>query len=150
DFIAALGGATNIVDVAACTTRLRLVMADNTAIDEAALRRLGARGVLRSAGGGLQVVLGPMADQVAGEIRADLRSRGSSPLPAPPAGAAPGPAAASVADAARALLAALGGPANVRTVETAAGRLLVTAISFDSLDKSALSLLGIRGVAQVR
>ncbi len=38
------------------------------------LKQLGSRGVLRSGTTGLQVVLGPVADQVAGEIRAALRS----------------------------------------------------------------------------
>src|SRR3984957_2865475 len=69
-FVTALGGARNLTDVQACTTRLRLVLADNRAIDEAALKRLGTRGILRSSTEGLQVVLGPIADQVAGEIRA--------------------------------------------------------------------------------
>src|ERR1700722_18641714 len=69
-FVTALGGARNLTDVQACTTRLRLVLADNRSIDEAALKRLGTRGILRSSTQGLQVVLGPIADQVAGEIRA--------------------------------------------------------------------------------
>jgi PTS system N-acetylglucosamine-specific IIC component len=85
-FVTALGGAQNLTEVDACTTRLRLVLADNKAIDEATLKRLGARGILRSSAQGLQVVLGPIADQVAGEIRAALRS-------ALPAAAMPGPTA---------------------------------------------------------
>src|ERR1700722_14751863 len=79
-FVTALGGAGNLTEVAACTTRLRLVLVDNRAIDEAMLKRLGARGILRSSDQGLQVVLGPIADQVAGEIRAALR--GVPPAPA--------------------------------------------------------------------
>ncbi len=42
-------------------------------IDERALKRLGARGVIRAGAQGLQVVLGPEADQVAGHIRDSLR-----------------------------------------------------------------------------
>src|ERR1700733_11652846 len=72
-FVAALGGAGNLTEVSACTTRLRLSLIDNRAIDEPALARLGSRGVLRSSTQGLQVVLGPIADQVAGEIRAESR-----------------------------------------------------------------------------
>src|SRR6202790_4569395 len=71
--VAALGGAQNLTEVDACTTRLRLVLVDNTAIDEVALKRLGARGILRSSEHGLQVVLGPIADQVAGEMRTAAR-----------------------------------------------------------------------------
>ena len=73
-FVTALGGAANLTEVTACTTRLRLTLVDNRAIDEPALARLGSRGLLRSAGTGLQVVLGPIADQVAGEIRDAMRA----------------------------------------------------------------------------
>jgi PTS system N-acetylglucosamine-specific IIC component len=126
-FIEALGGAHNLTEVAACTTRLRLVLVDNRAIDESSLKRLGARGIVRSTTQGLQVVLGPVADQIAGDIRAALRS-------APPAG--------------NALLAALGGRDNVVHLETAAGRLLVTLMRPELIDSPALLGLGIRGLAQ--
>jgi PTS system N-acetylglucosamine-specific IIC component len=42
-FAMALGGAANLVEVGACTTRLRLVVADQAVVDEAALRALGPR-----------------------------------------------------------------------------------------------------------
>jgi len=132
-FVTALGGAQNLTEVDACTTRLRLVLADNKEVDEAALRRLGARGILRSSAQGLQVVLGPIADQVAGEIRAALRS-------------APLPAAALDAPA---LLAALGGRDNVVDLATAAGRLLIRTLRPDRIDESALAKLGMRGIARV-
>jgi PTS system N-acetylglucosamine-specific IIC component len=128
-FVAALGGAQNLTEVAACTTRLRLVLVDNKAIDEAALKRLGALGILRSSAQGLQVVLGPIADQVAGEIRAALRS--------PPAVVIDAPG----------LLAAVGGRDNVLDVETAAGRLLIRTTRPSSVDSAALRRLGIRGIA---
>ncbi len=73
-FIEALGGAPNLTEVEACTTRLRLGVVDGGKINEAALRQLGARGVVRPSPTSLQVVLGPIADQVAGEIRDALRA----------------------------------------------------------------------------
>src|SRR6185295_14369467 len=72
-FVSALGGAGNLSFVDACTTRLRLVVVDQNAIDDTALKQLGARGILRPTPNALQVVLGPIADQVAGEIRTRLR-----------------------------------------------------------------------------
>jgi len=72
-YVRALGGAGNLLDVSACTTRLRLQVADPVTVDEVALRTLGARAVLRVGDHGLQVVLGPDADRVAGEIRAEMR-----------------------------------------------------------------------------
>jgi len=135
-FVAALGGAGNIKEVAACTTRLRLELIDNKAIDEAALKRLGARGILRSSAQGLQVVLGPIADQVAGEMRETLRA-------GPDTQAKP----AAVPDASK-ILAALGGRDNVREVDAFAGRLLVRANRPEIVDERALTALGIRGIAR--
>jgi len=125
DFVTALGGARNLAEVEACTTRLRLVLNDNTAVDEATLKRLGALGIIRSSAQGLQVVLGPIADQVAGEIRAALRS--GTP--------------------AEAFLAALGGRGNIVDLATAAGRVLVRTAQPGSVDEPALKKLGVRGIA---
>jgi PTS system N-acetylglucosamine-specific IIC component len=133
-FIDALGGADNLTEVTACTTRLRLTLVDNRAIDESALARLGSRGQLRSAHTGLQVVLGPIADQVAGEIRDAMRigaaRQGAARLPDPAA-----------------VLAALGGRGNVADIESHAGRVLVRIADPKIVDEPALRTLGIRGVA---
>jgi PTS system N-acetylglucosamine-specific IIC component len=55
---------------------LRLVMADQSVVDEAALKRLGARGMIRPSATALQVVVGTDADQVAGEMKIALRAAG--------------------------------------------------------------------------
>ncbi len=75
-WIRALGGAGNLVAVDACTTRLRLSIADQKAVNEAALKSLGARGLVRPSQQTLQVVVGPIADQLASSIRAGLRLAG--------------------------------------------------------------------------
>jgi N-acetylglucosamine PTS system EIICBA or EIICB component len=158
-FVTALGGAGNLTEVEACTTRLRLRLVDNQAVDETMLKRLGARGILRSSTQGLQVVLGPIADQVAGEIRSAMRSApptvaparapAPTPAPAPTSASEPmsAPAPARAEHDAAALLAALGGRANVTDLETAAGRLLIRTARPETIDEAALAKLGIRGVA---
>jgi PTS system N-acetylglucosamine-specific IIC component len=143
-YVTALGGADNLTEVAACTTRLRLVMVDNQAIDEPMLKRLGARGILRSSDQGLQVVLGPIADQVAGEIRAALRA----PMPSIPTPSIPTPSVAPAAVDAPGLIAALGGRDNVIDFETVANRLLIRMARPERVDESALGRLGIRGLAR--
>jgi PTS system N-acetylglucosamine-specific IIC component len=147
-WITALGGASNLVSVDACTTRLRLLVADQAAVDESALRQLGVRGLVRPSANTLQVVVGTIADQVAGEIRSALHGAASSA--AAPGVAAPAPAPDSLAvqpaDAA-ALLAALGGRANVRGVEAAASRLRVSVGDAALVDRAAIRGLGLRGVA---
>jgi N-acetylglucosamine PTS system EIICBA or EIICB component len=153
-YIAALGGAVNIVSVDACTTRLRLGITSQDGVDGPALARLGARGLVRPAPNALQVVVGMTADQLAGEIRAALRSANGTPaantVPAPPASrgsdAAPPGAQALLPDAG-ALLAALGGPGNVRAVQQAASRLLVNVGDAARVDRNALGKLRLRGIA---
>jgi PTS system N-acetylglucosamine-specific IIC component len=137
-FVTALGGAQNLTEVEACTTRLRLILVDNKAVDEAALKRLGARGIIRTSATGLQVVLGPIADQVAGEIRTALRTTAAA--------AANAPAAPQLVDA-PGLLAAVGGRDNVVDLATAAGRLLIRTARPERVDESALGRLAIRGIA---
>ncbi|WP_455279174.1 N-acetylglucosamine-specific PTS transporter subunit IIBC [Cupriavidus necator] len=77
-YVDALGGAANLVVVDACTTRLRLNVADIGAVSEPQLKALGARGVLKRAPNVVQVVLGPQAEQVAGEIRAVVQQGGAA------------------------------------------------------------------------
>jgi PTS system N-acetylglucosamine-specific IIC component len=153
EFIHALGGADNLRSVDACTTRLRLVMADRERIDADALRRLGASGVVRPGTDGLQVVVGPIADQVAGEIRARLATlrREGRALDAPAAvqgtQARPETGVARLASAGD-WLTALGGRGNVQRVEGAAGRLLVTVLDATLMNEAALRALGVRGIAK--
>ena len=132
-FVAALGGRANLLSVDACTTRLRLEIADRAKVDEAALRALGARGVLAVGEQGLQVVLGPVADQTAGDIRAWL-AQGDAPV------------AGSNDDAfdVEALRAALGGTANIAKVEARDARVVVTLRDAARVDEGAVRVEGLR------
>jgi PTS system N-acetylglucosamine-specific IIC component len=102
-------------------------MGDPAAIDEPRLRALGAKGIVRPGGPALQVVLGPVADQVAGEIRASLRGGQQS-------GAA--------------WIAALGGAGNVEQLDHRSTRLVVRLADPARLDEAALKRLGARAVAR--
>jgi PTS system N-acetylglucosamine-specific IIC component len=69
-YISALGGANNLLSIDACTTRLRLQLADRSKANDAELKALGAMAVVRPGNAGsLQVVVGPMADGIADELR---------------------------------------------------------------------------------
>ena len=72
-YIRALGGANNLLSVNACTTRLRLEVIDQICIDDISLKALGAKGVLKLKNGNVHVIIGPMADAMADEIRASLK-----------------------------------------------------------------------------
>lgn len=128
--IQALGGRDNIRSVDACTTRLRLVLADSGRVDEAALRRLGARGVLKLSDGGVQVVMGPIADQVVSEVRESMAS---------------GPARPATVDGA-AVFRALGED-NLRSAVARATRVLARVGDPELIDADALLRAGVRAVA---
>lgn len=148
-FVRALGGAANLTRVGACTTRLRLVLEDAEAIDEPALKRLGARGVLHLRGGGLQVILGPIADGVADEIRAAMAAEGAAPVSAEGITVPTQEAAtATLADDERARWhTALGGASNLREASVVAlTRLRLSLGDIDTLDEAALDRLGARGI----
>jgi PTS system N-acetylglucosamine-specific IIC component len=165
-YIAALGGAANIVALDACTTRLRLVVADQSAVNAEALKRLGARGLVKPSANALQVVVGTNADQVAGEIKAVLKAGGAAAgkaatqanraalgwigaTAAPAQGNAQGGAMAGPfgTSALTSLLAALGGRSNVRTVEAVSTRLRINIVDASAVDQSKIVSLGMRGVA---
>jgi len=133
DFALALGGAANLKTVDACMTRLRLTLNDPDAIDEARLKALGARGLVRPGGDALQVVLGPIADQVAGEIRASLRGA---------------PALARAPEVGPEWAQALGGEANVEDLQQRSGRLIVSLADATKVDAAALTRLGARAVVE--
>lgn len=65
--LAALGGGENVVEIEPCITRLRCEVHDESRVDEAGLKSAGAHGVLRQ-GSVVQVVVGPEADTLAGDI----------------------------------------------------------------------------------
>lgn len=134
-FVQALGGAANLSSVDACTTRLRLIVVDQKAIDDAALTALGARGIIRPSANAAQVVLGPVADLVAEEIRGAIGS-GAIALPAAPVQAM---AAEEEADGLpSAILAALGGSANIRSLRALHGRFRIEVTDAAQADGDAL------------
>jgi len=141
-FVAALGGSANLSSIDACTTRLRLVVVDQAKVDEARLKVLGARGLLRPSAQGLQVVVGPIADQVATEMRA-----AAGPLAAPVAIASPESASPVAAVDARPWLAALGGRDNIAEAGAASSRLWLRLSDPSKMDPAALKALGTRAIA---
>jgi PTS system N-acetylglucosamine-specific IIC component len=65
--IAAFGGRENLVDVGACTTRLRVEVADKDKVDQTRLKSLGAAGVVE-VGNSIQAVFGTGAEALMNEI----------------------------------------------------------------------------------
>jgi N-acetylglucosamine PTS system EIICBA or EIICB component len=159
-YIRALGGNRNIKLVDACTTRLRLEVADDSLVNEPALRSLGARGVVRPSRNALQVVIGPQAEIVAGEIRdamasgeyaavgpAVQRPVASGENVAPPIVDQPDQPNAEDTAIAQRLVEALGGRSNLQLAEqVAVTRLRFVLRDAGKADSEALKGAGAAGV----
>lgn len=65
--IAAFGGRSNLLDVDACITRLRIEVADTELVDQVRLKALGAAGVIK-VGSSMQAVFGTQADALKSDI----------------------------------------------------------------------------------
>jgi PTS system N-acetylglucosamine-specific IIC component len=139
DWVLALGGAGNLTSVDACTTRLRLIVANASIIDEPTLRALGARGFVRPSSNTLQVVVGPIADQLAGDIRQAMRG-GRAVTTAPPG---------DIARQAESLARALGGRGNLTHIEVRGSRISITLGDARSVDEPAVEKAGFRGAVKV-
>lgn len=134
-WVRALGGANNLAQIDACTTRLRLGIVDQSRVSETELKRLGARGFVRPSADTLQVVVGPIADQLAGDIRQAARAPSAS-------------SRANQVDVS-ALASALGGAKNVESVDVHSTRLGVRVRESAAIDISAIKASGARAAVRV-
>ena len=139
-YVAALGGAANLRSIDACTTRLRLVVDDQSKVDEKRLRALGAVGFVRSSAEGLQVVVGPIADAVAMEMRA-----AAGPLQA---GRETTERIATKAVDASPWLEALGGRDNILEAGSACSRVWLRVADAGRVDEGKLTRLGVRMISK--
>ncbi|MGL5837279.1 MAG: PTS transporter subunit EIIC, partial [Sphingorhabdus sp.] len=122
-YILALGGAGNVQRVDACTTRLRLELGDTALVNDAALKRAGARGTVTLSQSALQVVIGPRADQLADDIRQALGSPVNVSLPlVTDTENAPVESEALIPS----WVQALGNASNVKAVRHLSGRIVIT------------------------
>jgi PTS system N-acetylglucosamine-specific IIC component len=150
-YIKALGGAENLLTVGACTTRLRLEMVDRNKASDADLKALGAMAVVRPGkGGSLQVVVGPLADSIADEIRLAMPALGRAVL-AEPVAVVEEPKAVVVAGTeAQQWLNALGGGDNVLQLDCIAmSRIRLLLADGKALSEAQLKELGCQGVSQL-
>ena len=148
--VAAFGGESNIKNLDACITRLRVELNDTTRANPDALKALGASGVMK-VGGGMQAIFGTRSENLKTDMEEYMRSAGvvvAAPTAAPQAAAAstvnvtPGLRAR-----ASAITAALGGAGNiVRVEELALTRLRAEVRDAGRMDEGALTKAGVMGV----
>jgi len=146
----ALGGGANLLEIDACTTRLRLRIVDQDLVDEAALKSLGAAGVLRPTADTIQVVMGLRADEIAGNIRhavgntkTGIAARTETLGPVEP------PENEIDLSVAPKLVAALGGAKNILKLEAYNTRLSMQLNDPSLVNEAELYSAGFRGLADL-
>ena len=148
--VAAFGGAGNIVNNDACITRLRIEVKDKSKVDKAALKAMGAAGVVE-VGNNMQAIFGPKAESLKGEMEQAMASGEAAPAAAAPAApAAPAQADDGLPDTeAGKLIRAFGGKANITNLDACITRLRIEVADKSKVDKAAIQKLGAAGVVEV-
>jgi glucose PTS system EIICB or EIICBA component len=154
----AFGGRSNIVDLDACITRLRVGVANVGKADQDRLKALGAAGVV-VVGNNVQAIFGPRAENLKTDMEEYLSTAGEdaelseADLPTvthKPKGVEPKLRDPLAPEKARDVIAALGGRDNIRKVEAAAAtRLRVVVSDRSAIDEAALTSAGIAGLVAV-
>jgi PTS system glucose-specific IIC component len=163
ELVAAFGGRANIRSLDACITRLRVEVADITRSSAERLKALGAAGVV-TVGSNIQAIFGTRSENLKSAMEEYLRTAAESD-DAPIGGHASSPRRAAATEAAAAaplvtavasaidsgaLVAALGGNANVKGVTAVAGtRLRVEVVDSEAVDEAALRAAGAHGVMRL-
>jgi len=156
--VLAFGGRSNIKNLDACITRLRVELGDVSKARADQLKVLGAAGVV-VVGNNMQAIFGTRSENLKTDMEEYLRTAGpeadavedQSPVTAPlPAGIVSKLRDPEAADKARGVIAALGGAGNIQRVDACAEtRLRLVVGDNDSVDEAALQAAGVAGVMRL-
>jgi glucose PTS system EIICB or EIICBA component len=155
--VRALGGRSNILNLDACITRLRVKLKDSSKVSADKLKALGAAGVVM-VGDGVQAIFGTRSDVLKTEIGEYLKIAGPeadeveapSPVKAPAqAGIQPKLRDPLAAEKARTLINALGGKANIQRVDACAETRLRIVTANGALNEAALKTAGVEGIVRL-
>ena len=155
ELVLAFGGKSNIKELDACITRLRVEVNDISKADQGKLKALGAAGVV-VVGNNMQAIFGPRAEGLKTDMEEYLATAGpeadeieaSSPVKAPTSAAVvPKLRDPEAPQKAAAFIAGLGGSANIERVDAAAEtRVRVELADVDAVNEPELSNHGVSGV----
>ncbi|NEZ62172.1 PTS glucose transporter subunit IIB [Leptolyngbyaceae cyanobacterium CCMR0082] len=156
----AFGGRSNIENLDACITRLRIGVKDMGKVNIARLKALGASGVLQI-GNNAQAIFGPRSENLKTDMVEYLKTAGpeadevGAPIPEESMAAATTMAEVTAdpaaAEKSQAMVAALGGADNIRTVDPVAmTRLRVEITTPDTVNEEALQAAGVEAIMRVQ
>lgn len=150
DLVLAFGGRENITALDACITRLRVSVKDTARVDKGKLKAMGATEVLQ-VGNSEQAIFGTASENLKTDMEIYLKKAGPLAEAAPAPAAAPASATEAQGRQAAAIVAALGGLANIKTLAaTATTRLRVLLADPAGVDAKALETAGVKAVMELR
>jgi PTS system glucose-specific IIC component len=158
--VLAFGGRSNIKNLDACITRLRIEVQDMARVNVPRLKALGASGVLQM-GNNAQAIFGPRSDNLKTDMADYLKTAGpeADAVEVPAEGfvdeTAPDlaklPPDPQAGEKAAAMIAALGGAENLRTADAVAlTRLRVEVTDPVAVSETALQAAGVQGMMRLR
>jgi PTS system glucose-specific IIC component len=159
ELVLAFGGRSNIENLDACITRLRIGVKDMGKVNIARLKALGASGVLQ-VGKNAQAIFGPRSENLKTDMIEYLKTAGpeadavEAPLPQESMVAAeitPSVTAdAQAGEKAAKMITALGGANNIRTVDAVAmTRLRVEVTDAETVDMDTLKTVGVEAIMRL-
>ncbi|MCG3206963.1 MAG: hypothetical protein FOGNACKC_00563 [Anaerolineae bacterium] len=156
--VLAFGGRSNITNLDACITRLRIAVVDAGKINQAKLKAMGAAGVVM-VGNGAQAIFGPRSENLKTEMEEYLSTAGPeaelSEADVPEVAYTPTESSAKLRDPEAAnkahhFINGLGGGGNISKVEAAAEtRLRVVVANQTAIDEAALTTAGVNGIMRL-
>lgn len=163
ELVLAFGGRSNIDNLDACITRLRIGVIEMGKVNVARLKALGASGVMQ-VGNNAQAIFGPRSENLKTDMIEYLKTAGPEADEVPESRPKTGPAGSEMMTAtlprieadpaaatkAKAMLAALGGVTNIRAIEPVAlTRLRVEVTNAGRIDETALQAAGVKAIMRV-
>jgi PTS system glucose-specific IIC component len=154
--VAAFGGASNLMSLDACITRLRVEVRDVSRVNKERLKELGSSGTV-VIGSGVQSIFGPLSEAYKTEMQEYLQAGGTGATlsGAPSSSTAPRPRSLSGSRSSnpvdiQALLKGLGGKENIEELGACATtRLRLTVKRQESVDLAGLKAAGVLATVQV-
>lgn len=163
ELVKAFGGRSNIANLDACITRLRITVQDMKKVNKSRLKALGASGVLE-VGNNAQAIFGPRSENLKTDMIEYLKTAGpeadivedfssetlsvndlSNPMISPTTSAD-----APTKDQIETIIIALGGKVNIKAVDAVAlTRLRVQVIDSNLVDEDVLKVAGVEGILRL-
>jgi glucose PTS system EIICB or EIICBA component len=160
DLVRSFGGRSNITNLDACITRLRISVKDMSKVNKGRLKALGATGIL-AIGDNAQAIFGTRSENLKTDMVEYLKTAGSKAdqvdslppeIPDTPAVVLAAPIAFDpyIAKNVQAIIAAIGGKSNIRQVKAVAlTRLRIEVADSAAVDEAALKKTSVEGILRL-